>query len=431
MAIYLDNAATSFPKPSRVYEAMNDYMRRIGVSAGRGAYKLALEADRVLYEARSNLGRLFNVQDASRIIFTFNVTEALNLAIKGLLKEGDHVITTSLEHNAVWRPLKRLEREKGLKLTALPCPSGGPFNLRDLEEAIRPETKMIVMLHASNVTGALMPLEEVGKMARKKGIAFLVDAAQTAGAYPIDVEAMNIDLLAFTGHKGLMGPQGTGGLYIREGFEPEPLIEGGTGSESALEEQPRVLPDRYEAGTQNVVGLAGLKAAVEFLLETGVENIRQKELELLGYLHEGLKTVPGIEIYGPLDARRKIGVVSFNLPGVSAGEVAYVLDEVYGIMVRSGLHCSPCAHRSLGTLDRGAVRIGLGYFNTREDIDALLAALRDISVDTHAAERHLQKKENNGPAFVPSEGFGPRSKAALAKQRREGGAEDGKSEADF
>jgi cysteine desulfurase family protein len=379
MGIYLDNAATSFPKPERVYKAMDDYLRHTGVSAGRGAYKLALAADRIVYEARSHLARLFNIKDVSRIVFTFNVTEALNLAIKGLLKEGDHVITTSMEHNAVWRPLKRLERERGIKITVLPCPQGGSFHLRDLEEAIRPETKMIVMLHASNVTGALMPAEEVGKIARKKGIAFLVDAAQTAGAYPIDVEAMNIDLLAFTGHKGLMGPQGTGGLYIREGFEPEPLIEGGTGSESILEEQPRILPDRYEAGTQNVAGLAGLKAAVEFLLETGVENIRKKELELLEYLQEGLKSIPGLETYGPPDVTSKVGVVSFNLASVSAGELAYVLDEVYGIMVRSGLHCAPCAHRSIGTLERGTVRVSLGYFNTRDDINALLAALQDIS----------------------------------------------------
>jgi len=379
MGIYLDNAATSFPKPERVYKAMDDYLRHTGVSAGRGAYKLALAADRIVYEARSHLARLFNIKDVSRIVFTFNVTEALNLAIKGLLKEGDHVITTSLEHNAVWRPLKKLERQKRVKITALSCPAGGPFSLRDLQEAIRPETKMIVMLHASNVTGALMPAEEVGKIARKKGIAFLVDAAQTAGAYPIDVEAMNIDLLAFTGHKGLMGPQGTGGLYIREGFEPEPLIEGGTGSESILEEQPRILPDRYEAGTQNVAGLAGLKAAVEFLLETGVENIRKKELELLEYLQEGLKSIPGLETYGPPDVTSKVGVVSFNLASVSAGELAYVLDEVYGIMVRSGLHCAPCAHRSIGTLERGTVRVSLGYFNTRDDINALLAALQDIS----------------------------------------------------
>lgn len=379
MAVYLDNAATSFPKPEAVYEAMDRYIRNIGVSTGRGAYKLALEADRIVYETRFALGRLFNIKDVSRIIFTFNVTEALNLAIKGWLKEGDHVITTSLEHNAVWRPLKSVEREKGVKITSLPCPQGGPFSLKDLKEAIQPETRMIVMLHASNVTGALMPVEEVGRITRKKGIAFLVDAAQTAGAYPIDVEAMNIDLLAFTGHKGLMGPQGTGGLYIREGFEPEPLIEGGTGSESALEEQPRVLPDRYEAGTQNVVGLAGLKAGIEFILQTGVENIRKKELQLLEYLQEGLKAVPGLELYGPQDIACKVGVVSFNLPSVGAGEVAYVLDQVYDIMVRSGLHCAPCAHRSIGTLERGTVRASLGYFNTKEDIDALLEALMVIS----------------------------------------------------
>lgn len=377
--VYLDNAATSYPKPEAVYRAVDWFLREVGASAGRGGYRLALKADEIVYQARSALARLFNVKDASRIVFTANATESLNLAIKGLVGPGDHVVTSSMEHNAVWRCLKTLERDQGVEPTIVPCAADGTLAPEAVEGALRPNTRLIVLTHASNVTGTIMPVAEVGEIARRHGIPFLVDAAQTAGVLPIDVERDRIDLLAFTGHKGLLGPFGTGGLYIREGFEPRPLKEGGTGSESRLPYQPQTLPERYEAGTLNVCGLAGLAAGVEFILNEGVEKIRAKEKSLTRHALEALADVEGAEIYGPKDAERQVGLISFNLAGVDGVEVAYVLDEVYGIMVRVGLHCAPLAHQTIGTLDRGTVRVSLGYFNTFADLDYLGEALQSIS----------------------------------------------------
>lgn len=377
--VYLDNAATSYPKPEAVYRAVDWCLREVGANAGRGGYRLALEADEIVYKARSSLAKLFNVRDASRIVFTANATEALNLAIKGLVGPGDHVVTSSMEHNAVWRCLKTLERDQGVELTVVPCAADGTLAPEAVEKALRPDTRLIVLTHASNVTGTIMPVAEVGKIARRHGIRFLVDAAQTAGVLPIDVERDHIDLLAFTGHKGLLGPFGTGGLYIREGLDPRPLKEGGTGSQSRLPYQPETLPERYEAGTLNVCGLAGLAAGVEFILNEGVEKIREKEKSLTRHALKALASVPNVEIYGPRDAERQVGVISFNLTGVDGAEVAYVLDEVYGIMVRVGLHCAPLAHETIGTLDRGTVRIGLGYFNTFEELDYLREGLVAIS----------------------------------------------------
>ncbi|MGB9887351.1 MAG: aminotransferase class V-fold PLP-dependent enzyme [Moorellales bacterium] len=378
-AVYLDNAATSYPKPETVYRAVDWCLREVGANAGRGGYRRALEADEIVYRARSALARLFNVRDASRIVFTANATEALNLAIKGLVGPGDHVVTSSLEHNAVWRCLKTLERDRGVKLTVVRCAPDGTLDPKAVEEALRPGTRLIALTHASNVTGTILPVAAVGEIARRHGVPLLVDAAQTAGVLPLDVERDGIDLLAFTGHKGLLGPFGTGGLYIREGFEPRPLKEGGTGSQSRLPYQPDLLPDRYEAGTLNVCGLAGLAAGVEFILDRGVEKIREKEKALTACALEILAGTEGVEVYGPRDAERQVGVISFNLAGVDGAEVAYVLDEVYGIMVRVGLHCAPLAHETIGTLERGTVRISLGYFNTFEELDYLGEALRAIS----------------------------------------------------
>lgn len=381
MGIYLDNAATSFPKPAQVYEAVLDAMRRVGASAGRGTYRLALEADRLVFEARLALARLFNIADPARLVFTANATEALNLALKGLLRPGDHVVTSTVEHNAVWRTLKVLEKTRGIRLTAVPCRPDASLDVADLARALADDTRLVVLTHASNVAGTLLPVAEIGRLTRSRGILFLVDAAQTAGVYPLDVEAMGIDLLAFTGHKGLLGPMGTGGLYIREGVSLTPLKEGGTGSQSLLEEQPEVLPDRYEAGTMNVPGLAGLKAGVEFLLAESVERIRAREQELTAFALEQLARVPGIRIYGPRDPARQVGVISFNLAGIGADRVAFLLDSVYDIQVRSGLHCAPQAHRTIGTLDTGTVRIGLGYFNTEGEIEALASALSAIAAE--------------------------------------------------
>lgn len=379
LGIYLDNAATSFPKPETVYRAVDHYLREVGASAGRGAYRLGLQADRLVYATRTALARLFNVPDASRIVFTANATEAINLALKGLLTPGDEVVTSSMEHNAVWRPLKRLERERGVKIKVIKCARDGSLDLKQVEEAVGKGTKMVVITHASNLTGTLMPVAEIASIAHSQGAIMMVDAAQTAGAYPIDIQAQGIDLLAFTGHKALFGPPGTGGLYIAPHLLPEPLKEGGTGAESLLEEQPPTLPERYEAGTPNTAGLAGLGAGVEFILQEGIEKIYQREKELLSRALEELATVPGITIYGPGDPGKQIGVVSFNLERIPADEVAYLLDSVYGIMVRTGMHCAPQAHRTIGTLETGAVRIGLGYFNTEDDLVALSQALKEIS----------------------------------------------------
>ncbi len=379
MEVYLDNAATSWPKPEKVYQAVYNFMRDIGVNSGRGAYRRALEADRIIFYARKYLARLFNIGDAGRIVFTANVTESLNLAIKGLLNPGDHVITTSMEHNAVWRCLKVMESGDRIRVTAVPCSPEGRLDAGKMIEAIRPDTKMIVMTHASNVTGTLTPVEIIGAEARRRKICFLVDAAQTAGVYPIDVQSMNVDLLAFTGHKGLLGPQGTGGLYIREGFSPRPLKEGGTGGHSVLERMPDDLPDRYEPGTPNVAGIAGLGEAVKFILAEGLEKIRRHEMDLTGYAVKRLEGIPGITLYGPQDPEHTVGVLSFDLGRHKPEDLAHRLDRDYGIMVRAGLHCAPCAHRTIGTIDRGTVRVGLGYFNNTSDIDYLTKALEELA----------------------------------------------------
>lgn len=380
MDVYLDNAATSYPKPVQVYEAVYKFMRDVGASSGRGAYRRALEADRVIFDTRKYLARLFNISDPARIIFTLNVTESINLALKGLLNPGDHVVTTSMEHNAVWRCLKVMEQSGIIELTSVPCSKQGLLDPSRLMGSIRHNTKMIVMLHASNVTGTIMPVAEIGRLARAKNICLLVDTAQTAGVYPIDVQDMNIDLLAFTGHKGLLGPQGTGGLYIREGFLPRPLKEGGTGSHSILERQPDELPDRYEPGTPNVPGLAGLAASVKYILEEGIEKIRRHEEELTACAIERLKTINGLTLYGPLNPDLSMAVLSFNLSHWRPEELAHRLDMDWGIMVRAGLHCSPCAHWTIGTLDRGTVRAGLGYFNKQQDIEHLGRALEKLAV---------------------------------------------------
>ncbi len=379
MGIYLDNAATSYPKPEAVYRAVDGFMREIGASSGRGAYRQALLADKAVFSAREAIGKLFGINDVSRIVFTSNATESLNLAIKGLLKAGDHVVTSSMEHNAVWRPLKRLESERHIQITVVSCSRDGSLRAEDIAKVIRPNTRLVVMTHASNVAGTLLPAGEVGAVARERGVLFLVDAAQTAGTYPIDVRALGADLLAFTGHKGLFGPMGTGGLFIREGVELLPLKEGGTGGDSILESQPDHLPDRFEAGTLNVSGIAGLLAGVDFILHEGIGRIRDKEKELTGYFLQALERIPGIEVYGPEDPEKQVGVVSLNVPGVMAQDVARVLDQAYGVMARSGLHCAPMAHRTIGTIDRGTVRFGIGYFNTITEIDTAVQALAEIA----------------------------------------------------
>jgi len=378
LGIYLDNAATSFPKPYAVMKKMMEYMQNIGATSGRGAYKTAIEADRLIYNCRKMICKLFNGSDPAKVIFTSNITEAINVVINGFLKEGDHVITSSLEHNAVWRPLKTLERDKNIEISTVCCTDEGITDYNDVEKLIKPNTKLIIFTHASNVLGAIQPIREIGRIAKKHKVKFLVDSAQTAGAYPIDVEKDNIDILAFTGHKGLLGPTGTGGFIVNCDIDINPLKSGGTGGDSKYPYQPNYFPNRYEAGTPNVVGIVGLGEALNFIYSVGIKNIRKKEEEIIEYAIERLKSVKKIEIYGPKKSDKIVGVVSFNIKDIKAEEISYELDKQYDIMVRSGLHCAPTAHKIMGTENIGAVRIGIGYFNEKEHIDTLVEALNKI-----------------------------------------------------
>ncbi len=380
--IYFDNAATTWPKPPGVSEAVVNFMHSVGGSPGRSGHRLAVEANRIVYDTREALATLFGMDDPLRIVFTANVTEALNLVLFGYLCPGDHIVTTSMEHNSVMRPLRYLQ-SLGVELTVVPCSPQGVLNVADVEKAIRGNTVLVAVNHASNVVGTIQPVAEVGKIARRHNLLLLVDAAQTAGAYPIDMEQMQIDLLAFTGHKALFGPQGTGGLCIGERVDLDrllPLTRGGTGSQSELEEQPGFLPDKYESGTANGVGIAGLGAGVRFVLEQGVENIRHHEEMLTEHLLAGLRDIPGVCVFGTCDARRQTACVSFNIEGIEPSDVALWLDEEYSILCRPGLHCSPAAHRTIGTYPRGTVRFGLSYLNSIEQVDAAIRAVRNIAM---------------------------------------------------
>lgn len=377
MTVYLDNAATSFPKPESVYAAMDSYGRTVAGSPGRAEHRGATEATRVVAEARRRLASLFNAPDPSRIVFTTNATHAINLALKGLLRRGDHVVTSGVEHNAVWRPLKALKRH-GVQLSAVSCTPEGTLDPADVVGALRPNTRLIVVTHASNVLGTMLPMADLAEVAHRHGLLLLVDAAQTAGVYPIDVGALGVDLLAFTGHKGLLGPAGTGGLVVGSGVDLEPLMEGGTGGNSSLEAMPPGLPEHLEAGTLNGIGIAGLSAGVGFLLERGVGNVRRHEVELTARLLEGLGALREVTVYGPPDPEARTAVVSINLTGCEPEQVGHVLDEVYDVATRAGLHCAPQAHRTMGTLEGGALRLSPGCFTTHEEIDYLLECLGSI-----------------------------------------------------
>ena len=398
--IYLDNAATSFPKPPQVQAAMVHYLNEVGANPGRAGHKLSIRASRIVQRARESIAALFNVRNASRIVFTLNVTEALNTVINGFLNPGDHVLTTSMEHNSVMRPLKHLEASGEITLTTAPCDHKGFLKIEEFRNLIRPETVLVIVNHASNVCGTIQDLKKIKEAIGT--IPLLVDAAQTAGCFPIDVEADGIDFLAFTGHKGMLGPQGTGGFYIREGLDVRPLKRGGTGSVSEELEQPGFLPDALESGTQNNVGIAGLGAAVEFILNEGVEKIRRHEAALVTDFLKKLYDAPGLTIYGPLDVERQTstlsitfdsimpmeddpgftGCGSINLAWMEEGmpveEAGDRLDDEHDILVRVGLHCAPMAHRTLGTYPDGTVRLSMGYFNTPEDIANAANAIKKI-----------------------------------------------------
>jgi len=376
--IYLDNAATSWPKPEKVYIAADETLRR-GGSAGRSGHKLSMTAGRTVEEARLLLAQLFAVPQPESIVFTLNATDALNLALKGLLQKGDHVIAGSMEHNSVVRPLETL-RLSGVEVTKVAMSPISGVDIRDVKAAIKENTKLMVFSHVSNVTGTVNPIADIGKLCHENGILFLVDAAQSAGAIPIDVMKMKIDLLAFPGHKSLLGPAGTGGLYIREGLLLKTIREGGTGSFSELITQPEKIPDRYESGTLNTPGIAGLAEGVRFLFEHGIENIQKKEAALTNRFLEGISEIPGITVFGPPPGKMRAGVVSLLINGMEPMQTAIILDNVFNVAVRAGLHCAPDAHRTLGTLETGGtVRFSIGAFNTDEDIDICLDVLRSIA----------------------------------------------------
>ncbi len=376
--IYFDNGATTFPKPDEVYDAVMKAMKEYGANPGRSGHKLAIRMGREIYETRELLAKLFNIDNPMNIIFTSNCTESLNLAIKGILSKGDHVITSSMEHNSVLRPLAALEKE-GVELTIVKGDPTGKIKVEDIANSIRSNTKLIVITHVSNLTGTIMPIEEIGRIAKEKGILLLVDAAQSAGVYDIDVKKMNIDMLAFPGHKGLLGPQGTGGLYIKEGLLLKEIKQGGTGSFSHVLDMPDILPDRYESGTLNGPGIVGLGAGIRYILNKGIENIRKHEEELTKHFIEGLMQIDKVKVYGPLNEKEQGAVVSINIGDEDSSEISFILDEKYDIQVRPGLHCAPLAHKTIGTFEQGVVRFSFGPFNTHDQIDYALKAIREIA----------------------------------------------------
>lgn len=378
-SIYLDNAATSHPKPEAVYRAVEQCLRD-GGSPGRGSHHQALAAERLVFETRELLGQLIGVESAERIIFTANATLALNQALFGLLQSGDRVVTTGMEHNAVMRPLKALQDRGVAVATVAAAPLTGRVDVAELKrECLAGSTRMLAVNHCSNVSGTLQQIEQLGPWCRQQGILFLVDAAQSVGSFPLDVQASAIDLLAAPGHKGLMGPQGTGFLYVRTGLELEPLIYGGTGGQSHSERQPLDLPQALESGTCNLPGIAGLNAALKFLLEVGVEQIGMHEQQLMLRLQQGLEKFPGISLYGPECGMQRGAVASFTLAGRDPAEIGFFLDRQRHIATRVGLHCAPMAHRSLGSYPVGTVRVSPGYFTSSADIDAFLEALEEFN----------------------------------------------------
>ncbi len=378
--IYFDNAATSWPKPPAVMDAMIEFNSSIGSNPGRSGHSGSIDAGRVLFNTRYLLSELFKIPDPLSISFTSNATHSLNIAIRGLLKQGDHVITTSMEHNSVMRPLCALAEEGIISITRVRCDDFGRVDSHDIKKSIRSNTRMIIVTHASNVTGTIIPVEEIGIIASNAGVTFCVDASQSAGVLDIDVAAMNIDILCFTGHKGLLGPMGTGGIYVRKGLESDiaPLMSGGTGSKSEFETHPEFMPDRFESGTPNAVGIAGLGAGVDFILQEGIALMRKQELELTGYFLESLREIDDVKLYGMPEVEGRTSVVAFNIKGVSPSDSAFYFDDIYGIRSRPGLHCAPSAHRTIGSFPEGTNRFSFSFFNTASEIDVSLDAVRYI-----------------------------------------------------
>lgn len=376
--IYLDNAATSFPKPEAVYQALDRFARQDLANPGRAGHRMALAAERALDDTRHLLNQLFHGESPERFVFTLNCTDALNMAFKGVLAEGDHVITTDLEHNSVSRPLRAMELDGRITLTRVRADSGGTIDPEDVRKGLTPRTRLIAMTHASNVIGTLQPIAAVGRFARERDLLFLVDAAQTAGVVPIDVQALAIDLLAFPGHKSLLGPTGTGALYVGSRAQVRAWREGGTGGDSSSETQPRQFPYFLEGGTPNVLGVAGLAAGVKYVQEQGLDRIRAHELALTQRLWRRLDEIPGFQVFGHREDGCRVGTLSFRCEALPAAELGGILDQSFDVAVRPGLHCAPYIHRSLGTFPEGTVRVSPGPFNTEEDIDHLARALAEI-----------------------------------------------------
>lgn len=374
--IYLDNAATTMKKPQCVIDAVVNAMTHMG-NAGRGANEASLDASRIIYDTREKISDLFNLKNPSRVAFTCNSTESLNIAIKGVLTNKDHAITTALEHNSVLRPLYELERE-GMELSIVPCDENGNINYDDFENLIQNNTKAIVCTHASNLVGNVLDMKKIGQIAKKHNLVFIVDASQSAGVFPIDMEDMNIDILCFTGHKGLLGPQGTGGLCVREGVNVRPLKVGGSGTKTFSKTQPKEMPTILEAGTLNGHALAGLNAALDYLKEEGIENIQKREEELMFRFYNGIKDIKDIKIYGNFENKRA-AIVAFNVGDMDSAAFSDELSLYYNISTRPGAHCAPLMHKAMNTVEQGAVRFSFSHYNTVEEIDTAINAVKEIA----------------------------------------------------
>ena len=378
MKVYLDYGATSLKKPKEVFNKIEEFYKSNNTNPGRGGYQLALEAGKLVFNSRMQIKELFNVPLKDHVIFTKNITESLNIAIKGLVGKGDHILISSIEHNSVYRVVEHLKNLDIIDYDIVQVDARGEFPIKEFENYFKDNTKLCVINHASNISGHIMPIKEIGEVCKKKGISLVVDGAQTAGAIPIDFKDLNCDIFAFTGHKHLMGPMGIGGFVIKEGLgeKIDTLIDGGTGSFSEEGKMPEILPDRFEAGTLNVIGIAGLNGSLEYLLQLNINDIKVKEKELHDKLYEGIKDIPGISFYGDMEAD-KLAVMSFNIKGMDSGELAGVLDYQYGIMVRSGLHCTPLAHKTFGS-ENGSIRFSIGHYTTVEEIDYVIEVLNSL-----------------------------------------------------
>lgn len=377
--VYLDNAATTFPKALGVGEAMRDYIENVGASVKRGVYQSALSVEETVFETRERLCDLFNFNKPDNVIFTMNITQSMNHLIKGLLKPGDHCIVSSMEHNAIMRPLSQMSKQ-GVSFSRVMCDQYGRLSPEDILDSIRPKTRAVIMTHASNVCGTVLPLEAVGKICSEKGLLFIIDSAQSAGILNVDYEALKADAIAFTGHKGLLGPQGIGGFLINDkaALGMDSLICGGTGSDSEYEEQPEYMPDKFEAGTPNIPGIIGLHSSLEYIKEIGISSIRNTELILTEHFLEGVRNIKNVKVVGLPDTTGRTAVVSLDFNEMDNGEISYLLDRDYGIMTRCGLHCAPSAHKTLGTFPNGTVRFSFSHKNTSEEVEYTITAINNL-----------------------------------------------------